>query len=90
MHKPFASWRQCCPGTVAHEKRRSEISFKPLDAAAHGGLRDMQASSRFKEAAISGYREKCFNLIDIHVFNIGYFDTNVQYKSFVLYKYILI
>lgn len=90
MHKPLSRWRQCRPGTVTHEKCRTQICLKPLDAAAHCGLCYMQASCRFIEAAISGYREKRFDLIDIHVFNIEYFDINVQYKSFVLYKGALI
>jgi len=41
-------------------------------------LSDMQSVGCFEKAAIRNYRQKSSDLIDVHILNIGYIDTNVQ------------
>jgi hypothetical protein len=38
----------------------------------------MQARCRLKKAAVGNNGKECFNLVDIHFFNIEEFDINVK------------
>ncbi len=53
-------------GAIAGEQPGTQPLFQVLDAGTDGGLGDMQARRRFKEAAVGGYGQKGAYLFDVH------------------------